>query len=151
MRVVLQRVTEASVTVDGRVAGEVGAGLMILLGVERDDSVDDLEWLVQKIARLRIFDESETGQMKLSLLDIGGEALVVSQFTLVASTRKGTRPSFSHAAAPQIAEQLYEQFVAALAEAIGREVPTGVFGGDMQVALVNDGPVTITIDSRRRE
>ncbi len=150
MRTVLQRVSEASVTVGERVVGGIGAGFLILLGVEQEDAAADIDWLVGKILPMRVF-EDEAGKMNRSLLDIGGEALVVSQFTLHARTRKGTRPSFDRAARPEVAIPLYEQFVAALAEGLGKPVATGEFGAMMQVALVNDGPVTILLDSRVRE
>lgn len=150
MRAVLQRVSEASVTVGERVVGEIGAGFLILLGVEHEDGPADIEWLVGKILPMRVFEDGE-GKMNRSLLDIGGEALVVSQFTLHARTRKGTRPSFDRAARPDVAIPLYGQFIAALAEGLGKPVATGEFGAMMQVALVNDGPVTILLDSRVRE
>ena len=144
MRVVCQRVSEARVLVEGSVVGEIGAGLAVLLGVERGDAAADAERLAGKVARLRIF-EGETGHFDLSLLEIGGSALVVSQFTLIADTRKGNRPSFTRAASPEEADPLYEQFCAALA-AEGVPVERGVFGARMAVELVNDGPVTIVLD-----
>lgn len=150
MRVVVQRTREASVSVAGEVVSAIGPGLLIFLGVERGDSEEDAAWLVAKIARLRLFDDGE-GKMNLSLPDVGGEALVVSQFTLHARTRKGTRPSFDRAAAPEQAVPLYEGFVDQLAETLGRPVPTGTFGAMMEVRLVNDGPVTLMLDSRLRE
>jgi D-tyrosyl-tRNA(Tyr) deacylase len=144
MRAVCQRVSEARVLVDGSVVGEVGAGLVVLLGVERGDIEPDAERLAGKVARLRIF-EGETGHFDLSLVDVGGSALVVSQFTLIADTRKGNRPSFTRAAPPEEADPLYERFCAALAaEAV--PVERGVFGARMAVELVNDGPVTIVLD-----
>ncbi|MEF3274666.1 MAG: D-tyrosyl-tRNA(Tyr) deacylase [Chloroflexus sp.] len=145
MRAVLQRVTQASVTVDGVVVGAIGRGLLILLGIAQTDTNDDVELLADKIANLRIFSDEE-GKFNLSLLDVGGAALVVSQFTLYADTRKGRRPSFTAAAPPAIAAPLVDAFAAALRT---RTIPvaTGVFGAMMQVALVNDGPVTIVIDS----
>lgn len=150
MRAVLQRVGEASVTVGDRVVGEIGPGFLVLLGIEEADDASDVAWLVGKILPMRVF-EDEAGKMNRSLLDAGGEALVVSQFTLYARTRKGTRPSFDRAARPELAVPLYERFVEALSEGLGRPVATGEFGAMMQVALVNDGPVTILLDSRDRE
>lgn len=145
MRAVIQRVSEASVTVDGSVIGAIGRGLLILLGVSQTDTLDDVELLAEKIAHLRIFSDHE-GKFNLSLLDVGGAALVVSQFTLYAETRKGRRPSFTAAARPEIAAPLVDAFANALrARAI--PVATGAFGAMMQVALINDGPVTIVIDS----
>jgi D-tyrosyl-tRNA(Tyr) deacylase len=150
MRLVLQRVSSASVTVDATITGQIGTGLMILAGIEHEDTLDDLTWLVQKITQMRIFGDAE-GKMNLSVKDIGGELLVVSQFTLHASTKKGNRPSFIRAARPEIAIPLYEQFLSLLEAEMGKPVARGIFGADMQVALVNDGPVTICIDSRARE
>ena len=150
MRVVLQRVTRASVTVDGRITGAIGHGLLVLAGAAADDTVEDRDWLARKIVQLRVFEDDE-GVMNRSLADVGGDALAVSQFTLYASTRKGNRPSWSGAAPPELARPMFDAFVAALARELGRPVPTGVFGADMQVTLVNDGPVTIAIDSRARE
>jgi D-tyrosyl-tRNA(Tyr) deacylase len=149
MRVVLQRVREASVTIDGKVRSAIGPGLLVLLGVGPDDGQEDLDWLVRKVAGLRIFDD-EAGVMNRSVVEVGGEALVVSQFTLMASTRKGNRPSYTGAAGHAVAIPLYEAFCQALSREIGRPVGTGEFGADMQVSLVNDGPVTICIDSRNR-
>lgn len=149
MRVVIQRVSEASVTIDQKINAAIGQGVLILLGIEEEDSREDIEWLCGKISRLRIFnDEKEV--MNLSLLDIGGEAIVVSQFTLHASTRKGNRPSYIKAAKPETAIPLYEEFVSHLEKELGKPVGTGEFGADMKVALVNDGPVTIIIDSKNR-
>ena len=150
MRVVLQRVSRASVAVDARVTGEIGRGLLVLAGAAADDADEDRDWLARKIVQLRVFPDDE-GVMNRSVADVGGEVLAVSQFTLYASTRKGNRPSWSGAAPPEVARPLFDAFVAALARELGRPVPTGVFGADMQVALVNDGPVTIAIDSRARE
>ncbi|MGA4579990.1 D-aminoacyl-tRNA deacylase [Limisphaera sp. VF-2] len=150
MRAVVQRVSEASVIIDGSCYSRIGRGLLVLLGVQQEDTKDDLEWLAGKIARLRVFPDDE-GVMNLSVAETGGEVMVVSQFTLLASTRKGNRPSYSRAAAPEAARPLYEQFVAVLAGMLGRPVATGQFGAMMQVHLVNDGPVTILIDSRLRE
>ena len=150
MRAVVQRVSRADVAIDGKVTSAIGRGLLILLGVEDLDTVEDVEWLTGKIARMRIFPD-ENAAMNRSIVEVGGEALVVSQFTLHASTKKGNRPSYIRAARPETAIPLYEKFVEVLREQIGREVATGEFGGDMKVALVNDGPVTILIDSRNRE
>lgn len=150
MKVVIQRVKRASVTVDGTVTGSVGKGLMILFAVEVGEGDEDIEWLVSKIVNLRIFNDDE-GVMNLSVLDVDGEILVVSQFTLFAKTKKGNRPSYIDSAKPDTAIPLYNQFVAALSAQLGKQVPTGVFGADMDVELVNDGPVTIVIDSKRRE
>lgn len=150
MRLVIQRVSEASVTIKGQITGQIGAGLMILVGIEGEDAIDDVTWLVQKVTQMRIFGDKE-GKMNLSVKNIGGGLLVVSQFTLHASTKKGNRPSFIRAARPEIAIPLYEQFLTMLEADVGRKVERGVFGADMKVALVNDGPVTICIDSRARE
>jgi D-tyrosyl-tRNA(Tyr) deacylase len=150
MRLVIQRVSSARVTIGDRVAGEISRGLLVLLGIATTDSAEDGEWLAQKIAKLRIFPD-DAGQMNRSVQDIAGGVLVVSQFTLIASTRKGTRPSFNDAARPEHAQPLYERFLAQLESALGRSVARGEFGADMQVALVNDGPVTLVIDSRARE
>ena len=150
MRVVIQRVLEASVSIGGTVTAAIGPGLLILLGICEEDGVDDIGWLVKKIAGLRVFDDAD-GVMNIDLRDAGGDALVVSQFTLLASTKKGNRPSYIHAARPEVAIPLYEQFCTALEAALGRPVPTGTFGADMQVALVNDGPVTICIDTKNKE
>ncbi len=150
MRLVIQRVTQASVTIDGSPHSEIGAGLMVLVGVAEGDTEADVAWLVGKTAALRIFDD-EAGVMNRSVMDVGGEVLAVSQFTLNASTKKGNRPSYIHAAGHSLAIPLYEAYCAQLQAAMGREVKQGVFGANMQVALVNDGPVTIIIDSRLRE
>ncbi|KJV32798.1 D-tyrosyl-tRNA(Tyr) deacylase [Aquitalea magnusonii] len=150
MRVVVQRVSEAKVTVAGETCGQIAAGLLLLVGVEEVDTQQDIDWLVRKISQLRIFSDAD-GVMNLSLLGCGAEALAVSQFTLFASTRKGNRPSYSRAARGDISRPLFEQFVASLAQVLGKAVPTGVFGADMQVSLVNDGPVTILLDSRNPE
>jgi D-aminoacyl-tRNA deacylase len=150
MRALLQRVREASVTVDGNVTGAIGAGLLVLVGVTDGDSNDDRDWLVHKIINLRVFDD-DAGVMNKSILDAGGNVLAVSQFTLYASTKKGQRPSWSTAARPDIAQPIFNTFVAALSTALGKPVETGVFGAHMRVALVNDGPVTIWLDSRTRE
>ena len=150
MRTVIQRVTSASVSIGGEVVGEIGKGVMLLLGITPEDTQQDADWLVGKVSRLRIFDDAN-GVMNLSLQDIGGEALVVSQFTLMASYKKGNRPSYIHAAPPAVAIPLYEYFVAQLQQTLGRPVPTGQFGADMQVNLTNDGPVTIVMDSKNPE
>lgn len=150
MRTVIQRVTSASVAIEAEVVGEIGKGLMILLGVTPEDTMADADWLVGKISRLRIFDDAN-GVMNLSVLDAGGEVLVVSQFTLMASYRKGNRPSYIRAASPDVAVPLYEYFVDKLQQALGRDVPTGRFGADMQISLTNDGPVTIVMDSKNPE
>lgn len=150
MRLVLQRVSSASVTVDGSITGQIGTGFMILAGIEGEDTLDDLTWLVQKVTQMRVFGDAE-GKMNLSVKDVGGALLVVSQFTLHASTKKGNRPSFIRAARPEVAIPLYEQFLALLEAEMGRPVARGIFGADMKVALVNDGPVTICIDSKARE
>ena len=150
MRAVLQRVSEAAVTVDGAVTGAIQQGLLILLGVELQDTPEDADWLVRKIVRMRLFDDPE-GQMSLPLTSCGGEALVVSQFTLHASTRKGNRPSYIRAARPEEAIPLYLRAKQRLTELLGRPVQTGEFGADMQVELVNSGPVTLVIDSRLKE
>ena len=150
MRAVIQRVTSASVTIEGNEKSAIGLGLLILLGVEDLDNQDDVEWLVKKISNLRIFDDDE-GVMNRSLLDVEGEALVVSQFTLYASYKKGNRPSWFRAGSHEHSIPLYNSFCAALSEAIGKSVGTGEFGAMMQVKLVNDGPVTICIDTKNKE
>lgn len=150
MRVILQRVSSASVTIDARVAGQIERGLLVFVGIEGTDTAADGEWLAAKIVKLRIFADA-AGQMNLSVADLGGGILLISQFTLHASTRKGTRPSFSAAARPELARPLYDRFIAQLATALGRPVATGEFGAMMQIALVNDGPVTLILDSKQRE
>ncbi len=150
MRLLIQRVSEASVSVGGELHASIGRGLLVLVGVGHDDGEEDIEYLAGKLVRLRIFDD-EAGVMNRDLGQADGEALVVSQFTLMASTRKGNRPSYVAAAPGAVSCPLYERFAARVGELLGREVATGVFGADMQVALVNDGPVTIWIDSRNRE
>ena len=150
MRAVIQRVSSASVTIGGREKSAIGQGLLILLGIENLDTDEDLTWLVKKISNLRIFDDDE-GVMNRSLLDIQGEALVVSQFTLYASYKKGNRPSWFRAGSHEVSIPLYNSFCAALSEAIGKPVGTGEFGAEMQVKLVNDGPVTICIDTKNKE
>lgn len=150
MRVVIQRVAHAKVCIDGEVHSQIGNGLLVLLGIQPTDGQDDIDYLVQKITHLRIFDDV-AGVMNVCVRDVAGEVLVVSQFTLMASTRKGNRPSYIHAAPPSVAEPLYEAFVEQLSTAMEKRVQTGRFGADMQVSLLNDGPVTICIDSRHRE
>lgn len=147
MRILVQRVQRASVTIDGILRSKIGAGLLVLLGIGTDDTDADLEYLVGKLMHLRIFDD-EAGVMNRDVVQAGGEILVVSQFTLMASTRKGNRPSYIHAAPEAVSRPMYERFTARVAELLGRPVPTGEFGADMQVELVNDGPVTIWMDSR---
>ena len=147
MRAVIQRVSSASVTIDGAVKSSIGQGLLVLLGIGHEDGQEDIAWLVKKISGLRIFDD-DSGVMNRSVMDVGGEVLVVSQFTLMASTKKGNRPSYIGAAGHELAIPLYEQFCAALSSAVGRPVGTGEFGADMKVAVVNDGPVTICIDTK---
>ena len=149
MRALIQRVKRASVTIDGALHSSIGAGMLVLLGVETGDTPADLEWLVGKVARLRIFDDSE-GVMNLDVVDSKGEVMVVSQFTLLASTRKGNRPSYIAAAPEAVSRPMYERFVARVEELTGRKVATGEFGADMQVTLVNDGPVTVWMDSKQR-
>lgn len=146
MRLVIQRVREASVTVAGSITGQIGPGLLVLAGCAPTDDEAALAWLVRKLLSLRIFADGN-GQMNRSVRDVGGELLVVSQFTLLADARKGNRPSYSGAATPAVAEPLYQRFVALLAQELGHAVPTGIFGADMQVRLLNDGPVTIVLDS----
>src|SRR6187399_1846420 len=149
MRVVLQRVAKASVEVHGRIVGAIGPGLLVLAAAAADDTDDDRDWLARKVVQLRVFPD-DAGVMNRSVRDAGGEILAVSQFTLLASTRKGNRPSWSGAAPPAIAQPAFDAFVLRLAGLLGRAVPTGVFGADMQVSLVNDGPVTLVVDSRQR-
>lgn len=150
MRVLIQRVSEASVTIDGKVNAEIGEGLLVLLGIENADNQEDIDWLCRKVSQLRIFND-EDGVMNKSVLDIQGEIIVVSQFTLHASTKKGNRPSYIKAAKPDVAIPLYEKFVETLKQTTQLNIGTGEFGADMKVRLLNDGPVTIWIDSRNRE
>lgn len=150
MRAVIQRVRHASVSIGGRTKSAIGEGFLILLGVQPDDTEEDCAWLCRKIAALRVFDDAD-GVMNRSLIETGGEALVVSQFTLMASYKKGNRPSYIRAAGHDIAIPLYESFCKSLSQAIGREVGTGEFGADMQVELLNDGPVTICMDTKNKE
>lgn len=150
MRVVIQRVSEASVKIEGLLKGRIGPGMLILAGFEEEDNREDLEWMVRKIANLRIFDDDQ-GVMNLSVSQVSGQLLVVSQFTLHASTRKGNRPSYVKAAVPDIAIPLYESFCTMLQTYTGIKIETGEFGAHMEVQLINDGPVTIIIDSKKRE
>lgn len=150
MRAVIQRVTEASVTIEDEVKSAIENGVLILLGIEDGDTGEDINWLCNKIAKMRIFND-ENGVMNLSLQDIGGEALVISQFTLHASTKKGNRPSYIKAAKPEVAIPLYEQFISEMKSTLDKEVGSGIFGADMKVSLLNDGPVTILIDSKNKE
>ena len=150
MIAVVQRVSESSVTIEGEVKGSIATGLMILLGVEEADGQEDVEWLSRKIVNMRIFPD-KAGVMNKSLLDIGGEALVISQFTLHASTKKGNRPSYIKAARPETAIPLYEAFKKQISSDLGKEVASGEFGADMKVALINDGPVTIIIDTKDKK
>ena len=150
MRIVIQRVTEANVVIEGKINGEIGNGMMILVGIEESDSDGDIAWLTKKVVNLRIFDD-ENGVMNLSILDKGGDILLISQFTLHASTAKGNRPSYIKAAKPDISIPIYEKFIKSLESALGKKIATGVFGADMKVSLTNDGPVTIIIDSKRKE
>ncbi len=150
MRVVIQRVSSASVTVDGKIIGEIQRGLMVLVGIVNEDDQSDIEWLSNKIVNMRIF-EDEQGVMNKSVLEVGGSLLLVSQFTLHASTKKGNRPSYIAAAKPDISIPLYESLIRQLEKDLGSAIQTGSFGADMKVALVNDGPVTITIDSKNKE
>ncbi|MBT5928265.1 MAG: D-tyrosyl-tRNA(Tyr) deacylase [Verrucomicrobia bacterium] len=150
MRIVIQRVSEATVTIDGKIKGKIGVGLLVLLGIESEDTQSDIDWLVGKITRLRIFSDSDD-KMNHSLSDIDGEVLLISQFTLHASIKKGNRPSYIRSAPPDIAIPLYETFIRTLEKNLSNSLATGTFGADMKVALINDGPVTICIDSKRRE
>jgi D-tyrosyl-tRNA(Tyr) deacylase len=150
MRVVIQRVLEASVVVDEKVVGAIGNGLLVLLGIEDADNLEDITWLSNKITGLRLFDDAD-GVMNLSVKDIGGDILLISQFTLLASTKKGNRPSYIKASKPPTAVPLYEQMILALRNDLGKAVQTGIFGADMKVSLINNGPVTITIDSKNKE
>jgi D-tyrosyl-tRNA(Tyr) deacylase len=150
MRVVIQRVLEASVVVDEKLVGAIGNGLLVLLGIEDADNIEDITWLSNKITGLRLFDDAD-GVMNLSVKDIEGDILLISQFTLLASTKKGNRPSYIKASKPPIAMPLYEQVIATLSNDLGKAVQTGIFGADMKVSLINNGPVTITIDSKNKE
>ena len=150
MRVIIQRVSKASVSINKRVRASIGQGLLVLVGIENADETEDIDFLVKKIVNLRIFDDSN-GVMNCSVLETGGEILCVSQFTLHASTKKGNRPSYIRAAKPDFAIPMYDTFCAKLSKALGKEIKTGEFGADMQVELINDGPVTISIDSKNKE
>lgn len=150
MRAVIQRVKFAKVEVDGQIVGEIGNGLMLLLGIEHEDVQADADWLASKVVQMRIFGD-ENGLMNRSVQDIAGQVLVVSQFTLHASTQKGNRPSFMKAARPDQAIPLYHTFVQLIEEKLGKKIPTGIFGADMQISLLNDGPVTIIVDTKNRE
>ena len=150
MRALIQRVTEASVSVDRRIVGAIGPGLLVLIGIAADDTDDDRDWIVRKVVALRVFGD-DAGVMNRSVKEIDGDILAISQFTLYASTRKGNRPSWSMAAPPEIAAPKFASTLAALAAALGKPVPAGVFGAAMKVALINDGPVTVALDSRARE
>jgi D-tyrosyl-tRNA(Tyr) deacylase len=150
MKVVLQRVASASVTVEDKIVGEIQKGIVVLVGIEEADSQEDIDWLVGKITQLRIFGD-ENGVMNLSVEEVNGDVLVVSQFTLHAATKKGNRPSYIKAARPEVAIPMYEKFVSSLETKLGKKVATGIFGADMKVALLNDGPVTIIIDSKNKE
>ena len=150
MRVVLQRVASASVTVEDKIVGEIQKGILVLVGIEDADTQEDIDWLVTKITQLRIFGD-DNGVMNLSVEEVNGGVLVVSQFTLHAATKKGNRPSYIKAARPEVAIPMYEKFVSTLENKLGKKVPTGIFGADMKVALLNDGPVTIIMDSKNKE
>jgi D-tyrosyl-tRNA(Tyr) deacylase len=150
MRAVLQRVTQASCTVDGQITGAIETGFLVLLGIEDADTLEDLEWLAQKIIGMRVFGD-ENGMMNKALPDVGGDILLISQFTLFASTKKGNRPGFTRAAQPDVAIPLYEKMIEKLSNLLGKKVKTGIFGADMKIALLNDGPVTITIDTKNKE
>ncbi|MCD8282048.1 MAG: D-tyrosyl-tRNA(Tyr) deacylase [Prevotella sp.] len=150
MRIVIQRVIRASVTINGQLYSEIPKGLLLLVGIGEDDTRDDIDYLIKKTVNLRVFDD-EAGVMNLSIADINGEVMAVSQFTLMASTRKGNRPSYIRAARHEVSIPLYNQFVEALASALGKPIATGVFGADMKVELLNDGPVTVIIDSKNKD
>ena len=150
MRTVIQRVQHCSVTIDGQLKSNIGNGMLVLVGIEDRDTQEDIEWLCKKIANLRIFDD-DNGVMNRSVIDTGGEVMVVSQFTLHASTKKGNRPSYIHASKPDFAIPMYESFCAEMGLQIGKNVATGEFGADMKIELLNDGPVTILIDSQNKE
>ena len=150
MRVVIQRVTEASVKVDGAIVGAIQGGLMVLLGIQNEDTIDDIQWMSNKLVQMRIFDDAE-GVMNHSVQEMGGSILLISQFTLYAATKKGNRPSYIAAAKPEIAIPIYEQMILQLTQDLGKPIATGQFGADMKVALINDGPVTILMDSKNRD
>lgn len=150
MRIVLQRVSQASVSIDNKINAAIKEGVLILLGIEDADTSEDIDWLCNKIVKMRIFND-ENGVMNLSLLEVGGEALVISQFTLHASIKKGNRPGYIKAAKPEVAIPLYGEFVGEFEKTLGKKVGTGIFGADMKVSLLNDGPVTILLDSKNKE
>ena len=150
MRAIIQRVSKASCSIDGKISGEIGLGFMILLGIEDSDTDEDLSWLAQKISNMRIFSD-ENGLMNKALTDVQGNILLISQFTLFASTKKGNRPAFTRSAKPDYAIPLYEKMIVELSRLTGTKIQTGVFGADMQISLVNDGPVTIIMDTKSRE
>lgn len=150
MRTIIQRVSSASCSVNGEITGRINTGLMVLLGIEDSDGEDDINWLAQKIANLRIFGD-ENGAMNKSLAEVDGDILLISQFTLYASTKKGNRPGFTRSAKPDIAIPIYERMISELAAVTGREIHRGIFGADMKISLVNDGPVTISIDTKSKE
>jgi len=150
MRAVLQRVTQASCTVDDQITGVIETGFLVLLGIEDADTVEDLEWLAQKIIGMRVFGD-ENGMMNKALADVDGDILLISQFTLFASTKKGNRPGFTRAARPDVAVPLYEKMIEKLSGLLGKQVKTGIFGADMKIALLNDGPVTVMIDTKNKE
>lgn len=150
MRAIIQRVSNASCTVNGEITGKIGTGFMVLLGIEESDAEEDVNWLAQKIANMRIFSD-ENGAMNTSLTEVNGEILLISQFTLYASTKKGNRPGFTRSAKPDVAIPLYKKMIAELARATGKQIQTGIFGADMKISLVNDGPVTIPIDTKSKE
>jgi D-aminoacyl-tRNA deacylase len=150
MIAVIQRVSEAQVKIEGNIKGEIGLGFLVLLGIAADDTLEDLEWLAKKIVGLRVFSDSEQ-KMNLDIKDVEGELLLISQFTLLASTKKGNRPSFLESAKPDIAVPLYEKMIDTLSGLLGKEIATGIFGADMKVSLCNDGPVTIVIDSKNKK
>lgn len=150
MRIVIQRVSEAAVRVDGNITGSIATGLMVLVGIEDADTIDDIQWLSNKIVNIRLFDDAD-GVMNLSVKDIGGDILLVSQFTLHASTKKGNRPSYIKASKPDIAIPMYEKMITQLTTDLGKPIQTGIFGADMKVSLLNNGPVTIVMDSQNRE
>ena len=150
MRAVIQRVSKASVEIKGRINGSIGQGLLVLIGIEDADNQDDIEWLAKKIVQLRIFSD-EAGLMNKSIFDINGNILLISQFTLFGQTKKGNRPSFIRASKPDFAIPVYESFIQELSSYLGKEVQTGIFGADMQISLINDGPVTIMMDTKNKE
>ena len=150
MRAILQRVTQASCTVEGKITGEIKTGFLVLLGIEDADTTEDLQWLAQKITAMRVFGD-ENGQMNKALADVSGDILLISQFTLFASTKKGSRPGFTRAARPDKAIPMYEQMIKILEELTNKKIATGIFGADMKISLLNDGPVTIVMDTKNRE